>query len=110
MALPLRVTQGDLGQNFGLANGAAHEFEDFQPPPNVGHVALMFRTNRAGTLVIERVAPTHGAKQLRSIAITDPTDEVLVRIDAAPLGIYRVTFTNTSGVAASVTLEGTWGP
>lgn len=110
MTAPARITQGDLGQNFALANGASHEFEDFLPPSNIGHVALMFRTNRAGTLVIERVAPTHGAKQLRSLTIADPTDEVLVRIDAAPLGTYRATFTNTSGLVASVTLEGTWGP
>lgn len=110
MTLPLRITRGDLGQNFGLAAAAPHEFEDFQPPPEAAHLAFMFRTNRVGTLVIERVSPSQGAQQLRSITITDPTDEVLVRIDAAPWGVYRCTFTNTSASSASATLEGTWGP
>lgn len=110
MTTPARFTQGTLGANAALADAATHEFEDFRPPAGVGHTALMFRTNRVGTLDIVRVSDDNGAQRLRSIAITDPADEVLVRIDAAPLGQYRVRFTNTSGNPASITLEGAWGP
>ena len=110
MTTPARFTRGTLGSNVALADAATHEFEDFRPPLDAGHTALMFRTNRVGTLDVFRVSDDNGLQRLRSIAVTDPTDEVLVRIDAAPLGQYRVQFTNTSGLAASVTLEGAWGP
>jgi hypothetical protein len=109
MTTPAAITQGDLGTNPALAPAASHEFQDYQPPANRGHTAFMFRTTQVGTLVISRVSPIYGVKRVRSLTITDPTDEVLVRIDTAGLGTYRVTFTNTAGVNAVVSLEATWG-
>lgn len=109
MTTPAAITQGALGANAAVGPGASYEFQDFRPPYNQGHTALMFRTTQPGTLVIARDSPTYGLQQVRSIAITDPTDEVLVRIDTAALGPYRVTFTNGGPVNASVSLEGTWG-
>lgn len=110
---PAKFLRGTLGTNAALAVSTQYEFVDLKAPADAQAVVFYFRTTRGGTLRIDRLSAevTPAAQRLiQDIVITEPppADELVIVVDGAPLGTYRVYFTNGAVGAAAVSLEGSW--
>lgn len=112
MSLPEVLHRGGIGAGFVL-NGATFEASDWRPPETARSITFFVRTQVGGTIRIRRISDASEVPEAQAVAnvtVTDPppVDESIIKIDAPPLGAYRVFFDNTAAVGGYVSIEATW--
>ncbi len=109
MTAPARTARGSIGSAASVAPGATWEAVDVDPPA-AEHLVFLVRSSRAATVRIDR-RDGEGAwlRAVPDVAHTATNEETGIRIDAAPLGTYRLFVTNDDGVnPAAVSAVVSW--
>lgn len=115
MTLPVVQNQGGLGTTNALGAGETFEARDWRPPTTARSTTFYVRTNVGGNVRIRRIsdaADLPEAQACPTVTIPNPPPaadgETVIKINAPPLGVYRVFFDNTAPGVGVVSIEATW--